>query len=535
MISAKFKSIIALSSAVILGAVAFFVIYPHLLDFSYDAWLLTAGPDQIQYYTGWLMYRQAEWSWPLGMISSYAYPSGISISYTDSIPLLAIFFKIFTNWLPMVFQYTGLWLLLCFILQGIFSYLLLEKFFKNKVLSLLGSVFFILSPIMLFRMGGHFALAGHWLILAAWWLFFTKDRLSWLAWLTVTGLALLVHPYLLFMVFFVAVLQAVDLLLIKKTISLKKFTLFILSLLTYLFFCGFILGLFQIEQSTATGYGDFSMNLNALFNPMTWSGVLSDRPSIFYQAEGFNYLGLGIIFLLIFSLVIFFREKNKLESLKNNWLLILFCLFLTLLALSHIVTWDDHILFQIHWPKLIIDNIFGIFRSSGRFFWPVYYLIMLGVILSVKKLKFKQAVIVLCLALFIQIYDLSHKIIERSQEYQNKTYISLNNQIISEYLPKYQHLSFLPVINHKYFSYFVLEAAENNLSINDGYFAREPKNMSVNKQKEIEQVKNGHLERETIYIISRDIDSLIANINQQDHLVLDFDNNIIIFPYYQER
>ena len=175
----------------------------------------------------------------------------------------------------------------------------------------------------------------------------------------------------------------------------------------------------------------------------------------------------------------------------------------------------------------------GIFRSSGRFFWPVYYLIMLGVILCVKKLKFKQAVFVLFLALFIQIYDLSNKIIERSQEYQNKIYTTPNNQIISEYLPKYKHISFLPVINHKYFSYFVLEATKNNLSINDGYFAREPKKMSVNREKEIEQIKNGNFERETVYVISRDIDGLMLNIDQSNHLVLDFDNNIIIFPYYK--
>ncbi len=533
MISGRVKSIIALIIAATFGALAFFVIYPDLLDISYDAWLLTAGPDQIQYYTGWLMYRQAEWSWPLGMISSYAYPSGISISYTDSIPLLAIFFKLFTHWLPNVMQYTGLWILFCFILQGIFAYLLLENFFKNKVLSLLASIFFILSPIMLFRMGGHFALAGHWLILAAWWLFFAKDKLSWLAWLILSALALLVHPYLLLMVFFIALLKVSDLLFIKKTINFKKFILFITSLLATLFFLAFVLGLFQIEESSASGYGDFSMNLNALFNPSDWSGILANRPTIFHQAEGFNYLGLGIILLLLFALIKILREKNKLESLKNNWLLVSFSLLLTLLALSHIVVWDDQVLFKIKWPSYIIDHVFGIFRSSGRFFWPVYYLLMLGAILSVKKLRFNKAIIILSLALLVQVYDLSNKIIERSQEYQNKTYISPDNKIVAEYLPKYKHLSFLPVINHKYFSYFVSEAAENNLTINDGYFAREPKKMAENKQREIEQVAKGLLDRETVYVISRDIDGLMANINQADHLVIDFDNNLIIFPYYK--
>jgi hypothetical protein len=533
MISSKNKSIIALSCAAILGAIAFILIYPQLLDFSYDAWLLTAGTDQIQYYTGWLMYRQADWSWPLGMLSNYAYPSGISISYTDSIPLLAIFFKLFAHYLPSVWQYTGLWILLCFILQGIFSYLLLESFFKNKILSLIGSVFFILSPIMLFRMGGHFALSGHWLILASLWLFFVDTKLHWKTCLGLATVTLLVHPYLLFMVLFIILLKASDLLFVKKIITLKKFILFLLLIISCLVFVSYALGLFNVQASSAPGYGDFSMNLNAIFNPLDWSGILSDRPTIFYQAEGFNYLGLGVILLLIFALIKFVREKNKIEQLKNNLPLILFCLILTLLALSHVVTWDNRVLFKISWPKYIIDNIFGVFRSSGRLFWPVYYLLTLSAILSTKKLKFKKALIILLLALFIQIYDLSNKIIERSGEYKNKIYTLQIDERISQFLPKYKHISFLPVINHKYFTFFVKEAIKNDLTINDGYFAREPNKMSINKEEEIERVKNGLLDRETVYIFSRDIDSLINKINEQDHLVINFDNNVIIFPYYK--
>lgn len=530
MISSRSKSILALISSAVLGAVAFFIIYPALLNFSYDAWLWTAGPDQIQYYTGWLMYRQADWSWPLGMISNYAYPTGISISYTDSIPLLAIFFKIFAHWLPAVWQYTGIWILSCFILQGIFAYLLLENFFKNKILSLIGSIFFILSPSMLFRMGGHFALAGHWLILAAWWIFFSQKKLSWSAWLILTGLALLIHPYLLLMVFFIAFLKSLDLLFIKKIISFKKFILFLVTLSIYLLLLAYALGLFNIQASAAPGYGDFSMNLNALFNPMTWSGLLADRSIIFYQAEGFNYLGLGIILLLLFILPVAIKEKNKLLYLKNHWLLILFCFFLTILAISHIVTWDDQVLFKINWPRYIIDNIFGIFRSSGRFFWPVYYLIILSAILAVKKLKLNKAFFILLIALLIQVYDLSDKLLERSREYQNKVYLNPNNETISQLLPKYKHLSFLPVINHKYFPYFVLEATKNHLSVNDGYFAREPRAMEVNKNKEIELVKNNLINKDTVYIISRDLDIFLDKINKEENLVINFDNSIIIFP-----
>lgn len=530
MISHRLKFIIALMISAILGAVAFFTIYPYLLDFSYDAWLLTAGPDQIQYYTGWLLYRQADWSWPVGLMNNYAYPSSIAISYTDSIPLLAILFKIFRDFLPSVFQYTGLWLLLCFILQGIFAYLLLEFFLHKKILSLLGSIFFILSPIMLFRMGGHFALSAHWLILAAWFLFFSQSFLAWKSWLFLLAIAILVHPYLFLMVLFIALAKVFDLFLIKKTLNYKIFLAYIFGISGLSIFLAYALGLFQIEQSTAAGYGDFSLNLNALINPLTWSGILGDRQIMLYQAEGFSYLGFGVILLLFFAVFIWLTAKNKRQFLKNNLFLLLFCLFLTLLALSHIWTWDDQILFKIAWPSYIIDNVLGIFRSSGRLFWPVYYLLLLAAILSVKKIHIYKSIIILSLALGVQIYDLSAKVTARGVEYSNKIYTRPVQTQIEALLPNYQHLVFLPVINHRYFPYFVELAAQNKLTVNDGYFAREPSNLLSNKNMAIERLKNGHLDQDTVYIISRDLEILSAKVDREKNLVINFDNNLLIFP-----
>jgi hypothetical protein len=528
------KILWGLGGAILLGLVAFFVIYGNLLSFTYDAWLLSAGPDQVQHYVGWLMYRQSAWSWPLGLISNYAYPGGVAISYTDSIPLLAIFFKLFSNFLPNVFQYTGLWIMLCFVLQAIFAYLLLNKFFNNTILSILGSGFFILSPIMLFRMGGHFALAGHWLILVALWLIFANDKLAWRTWLILLALALLVHPYLLFMIFFLLLYKIIDLFFIKKVLSLKKLLLFLLSVLLWTFLLAYVFGLFTASQETAPGYGDFSMNLNALINPLGWSSILSDRSLIRYQAEGFNYFGLGLFALLCLAIIKFVIEKNKLYLLKKYYLLILFCLVLIALSLSHVVAWDDHILFTINWPKIFLDNFFGLFRSSGRFFWPVYYLLALIAILSVKSWKFNKAVIILILALALQIYDLTPKIVARHEEYQNKVFEPPENSEVFQVVSPYRHLVFLPVITHKYFAFFAQEAAKNNLTINDGYFARPPKNLENNKKQEIERVKEGLVDYQTIYIFSRDSDVLMKNLDLTKHLVINFDNNIIIFPYYKQ-
>jgi hypothetical protein len=50
------------------------------------------------------------------------------------------------------------------------------------------------------------------------------------------------------------------------------------------------------------------MNLNAPFNPLGWSAVIKALPlATGGQIAGFNYLGLGMIFL--FAIAIFFRIK----------------------------------------------------------------------------------------------------------------------------------------------------------------------------------------------------------------------------------
>jgi hypothetical protein len=130
-VSDKQKNII---SALIVGVLAFLVfasIYLETLDPRYNAWLLTAGPDPVQQYLGWTMYRFADWSFPIGLASNYGYPFGVAITFTDSIPLLAILFKIINGLLPQNFQYFGLWISFCFVMQGIFAYFLTYLFFLS--------------------------------------------------------------------------------------------------------------------------------------------------------------------------------------------------------------------------------------------------------------------------------------------------------------------------------------------------------------------------------------------------------------------
>ena len=123
--SKKMKQSGALLAA-ILGAAAFLLIYGQTpLHVTNDAWIM-AGYDEtdiIQHYSGWLAFRNSDWTFPLGLASDMACGEGTYISFTDSIPWVAIICKLLRRVLPETFQYFGQYALLCYMLQATAGYL----------------------------------------------------------------------------------------------------------------------------------------------------------------------------------------------------------------------------------------------------------------------------------------------------------------------------------------------------------------------------------------------------------------------------
>ena len=194
------------------------IINPQHID-----WLIL-GKKQISdnesYLIGWLFFKQAPLlQYPFLLLPKLGEGLLLTLVYTDSIPLMAIPFKIFRDFIPFDFQYFGFWIFSCFLLQGIFSYLILSRFIKNRVPTILATTLFLIAPVFLFRFQlGHFALLGHWIILASILLYCCRT-FSMRKWLLVIIVSLLIHPYIFTMV---AVLFGSDILqrLLKKENSL---------------------------------------------------------------------------------------------------------------------------------------------------------------------------------------------------------------------------------------------------------------------------------------------------------------------------
>ena len=187
----------------LLGAAVFLLVYGLApLDVANDAFCRGGyiEKDIQQHYAGWLFYRSSAPGWPLGVTQAINAPQGVSVAYTDSIPLLAVLCRPLAAALGGTFQYFGWFTLVCFALQGGFAALLCGLFAEGLAAPLAGSLVFAASPILLERAFRHTSLGAQWLVLAALYCYFVCRRQSRFAsrgLFVINILAVGIHPYFL--------------------------------------------------------------------------------------------------------------------------------------------------------------------------------------------------------------------------------------------------------------------------------------------------------------------------------------------------
>jgi hypothetical protein len=410
---------------IFIGLIAFFVIAgPQFLSPTNVAWLV--GGDPLQHFLGWAFYRNSPWTWPLGLNPLYGMEFSNSIVFTDSIPLLAIPFKAISHLLPYPFQYFGIWVLLCFVLQSFFAFRLIGLITNSVAIQCLGSILFLFSPPLIFRLSLHESLMGHFIILAALYLNIKpspqsievkRNYLHSLGWIILLSIAILTHFYLAVMVLALWLADACNRIFVKKSNSFKEVLFENALLISIAGFVAWQAGYFAIEGASGAtrGFGDFRTNLLALFNSRGWSYWL--RPIPLRDAveaatgEGFQYLGSGSLLLLLGAILAVIKGRfNFTRSLGMAWrsypFLISALVALALISFSNYIGFGPWNL-RVPLPEFV-TGLLSIVRSSARLFWPIYYTILLVILyVLIKSYSARNVLILVGIAGTIQIVDTS--------------------------------------------------------------------------------------------------------------------------------
>jgi hypothetical protein len=482
---------------------------PRMLDPREVGWVMR-GDWQI-HFLGWHFFRHEPWHWPPGTINGLMQPIGTSLGYTDAIPLMAFLLKPLSDTLPPAFQYLGIWLLVCFALQGFFGALVISTWTASRVLQVLGAILFLLLPTLAARIA-HPALCAHWLLLWALWLYWRspvrrgRDVVDHAA----LGLAGgLVHPYLSVMT--LALLLA----LAARRFFLREMPV-VYALMPWALACsGVVLGWWMSGLFTLTSAADvtaasgaFSMNLLAVVNPGAIPSTFLDgfpAVSAAQLGEGYQYLGFGILVLCGVALAVAVKPGVNLRA-SIPLLVVLFAL--TVYSILPVIGVGRHVLVDISHVEG-----FRLFRSTGRFFWPVAYaLVAASAGTVVSRVPRRRAAALLILAVALQAVDLREWWQSMHHGSRADAFYMWDTPYRSsdweDLLPAYEHMrvyypSYCPDGMNAAAEGVAYLAGLHGLTINDGFAARQDTARQRRACEDFERdFVSGAPEPETVYVMT---------------------------------
>ncbi len=493
-----------------LAPVAFWVVLGgRLLQPSNIDWLMT-GDDGGQHYLGWEFFRGAPlWQLPFGANPHYGDEISSSIVFTDSIPLMALLLKIISPLLPTPFQYHGIWLFVCFLLQGYFGYRLAAMVTPHAPLRFVGTALFLMAPIFLFRISvSHYASAAQWVVLAAI-CCYASTTFRARSWFALLLCASLVNVYLLVMACGIYVADLGRRLWCGER-SLKPvvrdLTVAALACLATMWVAGY----FMASKYTAgQGFGFYRMDILAPINPgELWSAAIPALPSAEGDFEGFAYLGLGVLLSIPFVL----RGGQSLTARARQASFVVpiavvgvgFALF----ALSCNIAIGGTEVASYPVPGTLWA-LAGTFRASGRFAWPLYYLVMCVTFGAVARCGPPRRAMLLAFVLFaIQMVDISgavgelHGRIATAPAWQSPMKAELWEQFAARYdkiavvLPAKRYDDYLSI------GHF---AVSHGMSTNGVYFARVHQEKLASATRRIRtEVLEGRYEPTSLYLFGDD-------------------------------
>jgi hypothetical protein len=309
--------------AFVVGTVVFiYATGGRIIDPTNRDWLMLG--DSAQHYLGWAFFRDTPLlQWPIGANPKLGLDFASSIVFTDSIPLAAFVFKPLNVVLPETFQYLGVWIWMCFVLQAYFGVRLLARRVADRSLCGLGAALIVLAPVLSYRLVhqgyGHIALVSHFVILAALDLYL-DERGSVRKWAILISCALLIQAYFVPMVVAIWIASMVSRrLAIRDTARQVAIVLGSLGIVAVVSGFASLGGRLFVGDSSVTPE-DFPYRFRwqpmALVDSATdfstgWSHVMADQLELFGDVEGFTYLGSGLLLVVLPAVVLSMLRKRS--------------------------------------------------------------------------------------------------------------------------------------------------------------------------------------------------------------------------------
>jgi hypothetical protein len=391
------------AAALFVGAVAVWLVLPLSAILGSGPGWHVPNPDQAQALTGHLAFQADRWRWPLLDTDRLFWPHSISIALIDSNPLLSLAAKVWARAAgAMPRNWFGGFMAACWLLQPVAAVYAARGLHVGRCASLVAGVLAAAWPALLVRQG-HLNLCAHFLLLFALGLAVRRieSRGSWAAPMALLIVSILTHPYLFQLC--AAILAAIPL-----QAALRRRDFWRRDVAMYLLSGVLAVGIFTMLGGPASG-GDkgfvfFSMNLLSPIWPQRSGLFGAGLPMIDAtggQYEGFNWLGAGVMLLLLAAIISALRRRtwprpaSALAAILGG--LAVFSLSSRIYA-GHVLVLD---LGAKPW-----EDIFGSFRAPGRAFWPVGYALMLGGVAATERLPRRLAFPLLSVAAALQIADI---------------------------------------------------------------------------------------------------------------------------------
>lgn len=467
--------------------------------------------DWLGHLFGWLFTRNGPWALPLAQAPDLVAPAGSSAALTDAIPILSVIGKILSPLFGDRMQLFGAWMVLGVMGTGVAGVLVCRAWLKDLPSLALAGCLFVMNPIVSTRYG-HPPFFAFWTLtalvgLSVWPVASLQSarRVGWVT-LGVGAFACATNAYLAVMASLLVGASIVRLVLVERSFKLPEALAWLaggpLVCVGALWAFGFVSGARSSPMSSLAieGFGQFSADLLTFFNPTMWSRLLTAIPMGGRQYEGFAYLGLGTLVLIGFRLA----SVPWLRPARRDlliWLpLLLACLLMAAYAPSNIVTVAGKPIANLtafyskfgQWPS--------VFRSSGRFVWPLFAALTLIAALAAARIRrpwLRQWV--LLLGVLVQFVDFDptrgplNKVYPAFTPFQDPTW-----SLIRDYDKVVIHpiqIQWTCPFDHHLVARLSWEAYRAKKSINSGHVGRPPPGTDCQKH-----LTPAELDDRTVYV-----------------------------------